>query len=105
MRVELEEEVRDVNEDEDDRGTAAELEKIRRLETAIDSAVQPFVLNETSEAAWWRKMSGEYAYECGGDDQRDDRDCHQGRIQLGCHGLEFLGAESESADCGEKRKP
>ena len=46
VRVELEEEVRDVNEDEDDRGTAAELEKIRRLETAIDSAVQPFMLGE-----------------------------------------------------------
>ena len=51
MRVELEEEVCDVNEDEDDRGTAAELEKIRRFETAVNSAVQPFVLSETSETA------------------------------------------------------
>lgn len=61
MGIELEEEVREINEDEDDRGTAAELEEIRGFESAIDSTVQPLM-------------------ECGGDDQGNDRDCHEGRI-------------------------
>ena len=46
VRVELEEEVCEVNEDEDDRGTTAELEEIGSFETGIDSAVQPFMLSE-----------------------------------------------------------
>lgn len=46
--VELEEEVREVNKDEDDGGSTAELEEIRGFETAIDSAVQPFMLSEGS---------------------------------------------------------
>jgi len=45
--VELEEQVGDVNEDEDNRSTTAELEEVRGFKTAIDSAVQPFVLSET----------------------------------------------------------
>jgi hypothetical protein len=51
VRVELEEEVCEVNEDEDNRGTTAELEEIRGFKTAIDSAVQPFVLRERSGTA------------------------------------------------------
>ena len=50
MGVKLEEEVGNVNEDEDNRSTAAELEEIRCFKTAIDSTVQPFVLSETSGA-------------------------------------------------------
>lgn len=46
VRVELEEEVCEVNEDEDDRGTTTELEEIGGFETGIDSAVQPFMLGE-----------------------------------------------------------
>ena len=46
MRVELEEEVCEVNEDEDDRGTTTELEEIGGFKTAIDPAVQPFMLSE-----------------------------------------------------------
>lgn len=52
MGVELEEEVGDVDEDEDNRGTAAELEEIGGFEFSIDSTVQPFVLSERSGT--WR---------------------------------------------------
>ena len=48
MGIKLEEKVREVNEDEDDRGTATELEEIRGFESAIDSTVQPLMLSEVS---------------------------------------------------------
>jgi len=44
--IKLKEEVCEVNEDEDDRGTTTELEEIGGFETGIDSAVQPFMLSE-----------------------------------------------------------
>jgi len=44
VRVELEEEVGEVNEDEDDRGTAAELEEKRGFLTTIEPTIQPLVL-------------------------------------------------------------
>lgn len=50
MRVELKEEVGEVDEDEDDRRSSAELEEIRSLKTGVDSTVQPFVLSEASGA-------------------------------------------------------
>jgi hypothetical protein len=77
--IELEEEVGEVNEDEDDRGTTAELEEKRCFLTTVEPTIQPLV-------------------ESGGNDQGDDRNCHQGRIELGGHWLEFLGAEPESTD-------
>lgn len=48
MGIELEEEVREVNENEDDRATSAELKEIRCFKIAVDSPVQPFVLSERS---------------------------------------------------------
>lgn len=48
MGIKLEEEVREVDEDEDDRGSSAELKEVRCFKIATDSPVQPFVLNETS---------------------------------------------------------
>jgi len=41
-------------------------------------------------------------HESGGNNQCDDRNCHQGRIELGSHWLEFLRAEPESTDCETK---
>lgn len=46
MGVKLEEEVREVDKDEDDRGSTTELEEIRGFKTTIDSAVQPLMLSE-----------------------------------------------------------
>lgn len=105
MRIELEEEVCEVNEDEDNRSTATELEQVRCFKAAIDPAVQPFMLSETSGL---RERVGEVkfvvdAYKCCRDDQGDDGDRHQGRVQLGCHGLKLLRPEPESTHCEERQ--
>ena len=55
--VELEEEVCEVNENEDNRGTTTELEEIRGFKAAIDSAFQPFMLGERSGIWMEREMS------------------------------------------------
>lgn len=44
MGVELEEEVGEVDEDEDDRGAAAELEEIRGFLPTVEPTIQPLVL-------------------------------------------------------------
>ncbi|KAF9643474.1 hypothetical protein BDM02DRAFT_3223291 [Thelephora ganbajun] len=80
--IELEEEACEVDEDEDDQGITAEPKKIRCFKIAINPAVQPFTLM--------------------GD--QSDGDCHQGRIRLGGHGLEFLRMEPESINWGKKQK-
>lgn len=49
VRVELEEEVGEVNDDEDNRGTTAELEEIRDFLAIGESTIQPLMLNGTSE--------------------------------------------------------
>jgi hypothetical protein len=95
--IELEEEVRKVNEDEDDRGTSTELEEIWRFKIAIDSPIQPFVLSEASGAAG-NANKQRNTYECCGDYQSNDRDRHQRRIQLSGHGLELLGTKPKSTD-------
>jgi hypothetical protein len=46
--VELEEEVGEVNNDEDNGGTTAELEEIGGFKIASESIIQPLVLSETS---------------------------------------------------------
>lgn len=58
MRVELEEEVCDINEDENNRATTTELEEKGSFKGAIDSTVQPFVLSERSETGMRCKMGG-----------------------------------------------
>ena len=56
VRVELEEEVCEVNEDQDNRGTTTELEKVRGFKAAIDSTVQPLMLSERSGTGMERQM-------------------------------------------------
>lgn len=101
--IELEEEVSEVDKDEYNGCTTAELEEIGCFKGTVYSAVQPFVLEKRSGTGLRSRVSGNSTHERRRDDQSDNGDCHQRGIQLGGHGLEFLGTEPEPADWGRRR--
>ena len=59
MRVKLEEEVGEINDDEDNRGTTAKLEEKGDFLPVGESTIQPLVLGEKSGTGRKRKMKKE----------------------------------------------